>query len=187
VVAAVIGAEGCGSASAVGCCGPASAAGCCGSTSVAGYGGSVATAAYCASAATGSGSMVVAAGRGSKGPAASREPLAATVAVLAAVRDALDEGRRVGTTASVLSTLAGARGGTADATLRTRGRETLGPGRSKNTLEGKRPLTSGWKIPFSFSSGLGGRRCRRRCGRRRAPGRLHGARRHPRGARRLSC
>jgi hypothetical protein len=30
----------------------------------------------------------------------------------------------------------------------------LGPGRSVNALEGKRPLTSGWKIPFSFSSGV---------------------------------
>jgi hypothetical protein len=67
--------------------------------------------------------MVVAAGRGSEGPAASREPLVATVAVLTAARDALDECRLVGTTASVLNTLAGARGGTADATLRTRERE----------------------------------------------------------------
>jgi hypothetical protein len=81
--------------------------------------------------------MVVAASRSSEGLAASREPLAAAVAVLAAVRDALDEHRLVGTTASVLSTLAGARGGTANATLRTRGQETLGLGRSKNTLEGK--------------------------------------------------
>jgi hypothetical protein len=67
--------------------------------------------------------MVVAAGRGSEGPAASREPPVAAVAVLMAVRDALDERRLVWTTASVLNTLAGARGGTSDATLRTRERE----------------------------------------------------------------
>jgi hypothetical protein len=43
----------------------------------------------------------------------------------------------VGTTASVLSTLAGASGGTADATLRTQGQETLGPGRSKKHARGE--------------------------------------------------
>jgi hypothetical protein len=63
--------------------------------------------------------MVVAAGRGSEGTAASHEPLVAAVAMLAAVRDALDERRLVGMTASILSTLADARGGTTDATLRT--------------------------------------------------------------------
>jgi hypothetical protein len=63
--------------------------------------------------------MVVATGRGSEGLAASREPLVTAVAVLTAVRNALDEHRLVGTTASVLSTLAGAGGGMADATLRT--------------------------------------------------------------------
>jgi hypothetical protein len=42
--------------------------------------------------------------------------------VLAAARDALDERRFVGTAASVLSTLAGTRGGTVGATLRTRRR-----------------------------------------------------------------
>jgi hypothetical protein len=52
-----------------------------------------------------------------------REPLLAAIAAPTAARDALDERRLVGTTASVLSTLAGARGGTADATLRTRERE----------------------------------------------------------------
>jgi hypothetical protein len=40
------------------------------------------------------------------------EPPLAAEAVLVAARDALDERRLVGTTASVLSTLAGARGGT---------------------------------------------------------------------------
>jgi hypothetical protein len=40
--------------------------------------------------------------------------------VLAAARDTLDERRLVGTDASDLSTLAGARGGTVGATLRTR-------------------------------------------------------------------
>jgi hypothetical protein len=68
--------------------------------------------------------VVTAAGRGSEGPAASCESLPAAVAVLAATRDALDERRLVKTTASVLSTLAGARGGTVGATLRARKRET---------------------------------------------------------------
>jgi hypothetical protein len=67
--------------------------------------------------------MVVAAGRGSEGLAASCEPLLAAVAVLAAVRDALDERRLVGTTVSVLSTLAGARGGTVGANLRAQRQE----------------------------------------------------------------
>jgi hypothetical protein len=79
----------------------------------------MAAAACCASTTTGSGSMVVATGRGSEGPAASREPPLAAVAAPKAARDALDERRLVGATASVLNTLVGARGGTADATLRT--------------------------------------------------------------------
>jgi hypothetical protein len=45
-------------------------------------------------------------------------PLAA-VTVLKAARSALDERRLVGTAVSILSTLAGARGGTVGATLRT--------------------------------------------------------------------
>jgi hypothetical protein len=86
-------------------------AACCGSTAVAGCRGSATAAACCASAATRSGSVASAAPRES--------PLAA-VAVLAAAHDALDERRLVGTAASDLSTLAGARGGTVGATLRTR-------------------------------------------------------------------
>jgi hypothetical protein len=102
VVAAVTNAVGCGSTSVAGCCGSTTAA------------------ASCASAATDSGSVVVAASRGSVASAAPRgSPLAAT-AVLAAARDALDERLLVGTDVSVLSTLAGARGGTVGATLRTR-------------------------------------------------------------------
>jgi hypothetical protein len=73
----------------------------------------VTDAACCGSAAVAScrGSSVTAAGCGSETSA---------VAVLAVARDALDERRLVGTAASVLSTLAGARGGTVGATLRTR-------------------------------------------------------------------
>jgi hypothetical protein len=63
--------------------------------------------------------VAVAAGCGSEGPAASRELPAAAVAAPTAARDALDERRLVGTTASVFNTLVDARGGTADATLRT--------------------------------------------------------------------
>jgi hypothetical protein len=89
----------------------------CGSTSVAGCGDSITAAACCASAATGSSSVVVAAGHGSEGPATPRSPPLAAVAVLVAARNALDERRLVGTAASVLSTLAGTRGGTVGATL----------------------------------------------------------------------
>jgi hypothetical protein len=104
VVATVVDAAGCGSTSAAGCCGSTTAAACDGS------------------AATGSGSVVVAADRGSKSLAAPREPSLTAVAVIAAARDALDERRLVGTAASVLSTLAGARGGTVGATLQARRR-----------------------------------------------------------------
>jgi hypothetical protein len=52
--------------------------------------------------------------------AAPRESPLAAAAVLTATRNALDERRLVGTAASDLSTLAGARGGTVGATLRTR-------------------------------------------------------------------
>jgi hypothetical protein len=44
--------------------------------------------------------------------------------VLPAARDALDECRLVGMAVSVLNTLAGARGGTVGATLRTQRQET---------------------------------------------------------------
>jgi hypothetical protein len=95
-------------------------AACCGSTAVASCRGSATVAACYASAATGSGSVVVAAGCGSETSAAPRESPLAAVAVLAVARDALDERRLVGTVASVLSTLAGASGGTVGATLLTR-------------------------------------------------------------------
>jgi hypothetical protein len=106
VVATVVDAADCGSTSAVGCCGSATATAC------------------CASAATGSGSVVVAAGRGSESSVAPCEPPLAAVAVLAAARDALDERSLVGTAVSVLRTLAGARGGTVGATLRTQRQES---------------------------------------------------------------
>jgi hypothetical protein len=59
--------------------------------------------------------------------AAPRGPLLATVAVLPAACSALDECRLVGTAASDLSTLAGARGGTVGATLRTQRQEIRHP------------------------------------------------------------
>jgi hypothetical protein len=76
------------------CCGSATFAACCGPVAVDGCRGSATVAAYCSSEAT----------------AAPREPSLATVAVLPAARDALDERHLVGTTASDLSTLVGARG-----------------------------------------------------------------------------
>jgi hypothetical protein len=115
VIATVIGAASCGSTSA---------AGRCGSTSVADSYGSATATVCCASAATGSGTVVVDTGRGSVAPAALCEPPLAADAVLVAARDALDERRLVGTAVSVLSTLAGARGGTMGATLRARRQQT---------------------------------------------------------------
>jgi hypothetical protein len=92
----------------------------CGSTVVAGCCSSATAAACCASVATGGGSVVVATSCGSETSPAPREYPLAVVAMLAVARDALDERRLVGTVASVLSTLAGARGGTVGAALRTR-------------------------------------------------------------------
>jgi hypothetical protein len=112
-----------GAASATAVVAAATGATCCGSTSVAGCCGSATATACNASAATGSGSVVIATGRGSEHSVAPRESPLAAVAVLAVARDALDERRLVGTAASVLSTLAGARGGTVGATLRTRRQE----------------------------------------------------------------
>jgi hypothetical protein len=96
---------------------------CCGSTAVASCCGSATVTACCASAAIRSGSVVVAAGCSSETSAAPRESPLAAVVMLAAAHDALDERRLVGTTASDLSTLAGARGGKVGATLRTQKRE----------------------------------------------------------------
>jgi hypothetical protein len=76
---------------------------CCGSAAVAAYNGFVAVTVRCDCTAA----------------AALRGPLLAAVVVLPAARDALDERRLVGTAASDLNTLAGARGGTVGATLRT--------------------------------------------------------------------
>jgi hypothetical protein len=115
VATTVTDAAGCGSTSAVDCRGSASGAG--------RYGSTIATV-CCASATAGSGTVVVAAGRGSVASVALCEPPLATVTVLMAGRGALDERRLVGMTVSVLSTLAGARGGTVGATLRARRQET---------------------------------------------------------------
>jgi hypothetical protein len=84
------------------CCGSVAVAACCGYTAITAHSGSVAVTACCDSAAV----------------AAPCEPSLAAVVVLPAVRNALDECRLVGTAASDLNTLAGARGGTVGATLR---------------------------------------------------------------------
>jgi hypothetical protein len=99
---------------------------CCGSAAVNGCRGSATVADYCASTAitARSGSVAVAACCGSEATAAPCEPSPAAIAVLPAARDALEERHLVGTVASDLSTLAGARGGTVGATLRTRRRES---------------------------------------------------------------
>jgi hypothetical protein len=127
VVATVVGTGSRDSTAAAGCCGSTSAASSCGSTpangsrsstSVAGCYGSATAAAYRTSTAAERGTAAAATGCGPVAPAALCEPPLATVAMLTAARDALDERRLVGTTASVLSTLAGARGGAVDGTLR---------------------------------------------------------------------
>jgi hypothetical protein len=115
VVAIVVDAGGCDSTAAAGCCGSTSAAGCCGFATAA---------AYRTSATAGCGTVAVATGCGSVASAALCEPPLAADAALAATCDALDERRLVGTTASILSTLAGARGGTVGATRRAQKRET---------------------------------------------------------------
>jgi hypothetical protein len=76
------------------CCGSATLAARCGFAAVDGCRGSTTVAAYC----------------GSEVTAAPHEPSLATVAVLPTARDALDERHLVGTAASDLSTLVGARG-----------------------------------------------------------------------------
>jgi hypothetical protein len=97
-------------------------AACCGSAAVGSCRGSATVAACCASTATADChcSVIVTASCGPATTAAPRESSLAAVIMLAVARDALDERRLVGTAASDLSTLAGARGGTVGATLRTR-------------------------------------------------------------------
>jgi hypothetical protein len=93
----------CGSAAVGSCRGSATVATCCASTTAADCRDSVVVAAYCGPATA----------------AAPHESSLATVVVLTVARDALDERRLVGTAASDLSTLAGVRGDTVGATLRT--------------------------------------------------------------------
>jgi hypothetical protein len=85
---------------------------CCSSAAVGGCRGSAIVAAcYASTAAIGCrGSVVVAACCGPATATAPHESSLAAVVVLAVARDALDERRLVGTAASDLSTLAGARG-----------------------------------------------------------------------------
>jgi hypothetical protein len=71
------------------------------------------------SATAGCGPAGDATGRGPEASAVPWELALAVAATLAPTRGALDERRRVGMDASALSTLAGARGGTVGATLRT--------------------------------------------------------------------
>jgi acid phosphatase family membrane protein YuiD len=99
---------------------------CCSSAAVSSCRGSAIVTACCASTATADcrGSVVVAACCGPTTAAAPPESSLATVVVLVVARDALDERRLVGTVASDLNTLAGAREGTVGATLRRRRRES---------------------------------------------------------------
>jgi hypothetical protein len=108
VVAATGIAASCGSAAIGGCRGSATVVACCASTAATGCHGSVVVAACC----------------GPTTAAAPRESSLAAIVVLAVACDALDERRLVGTAASDLSTLAGARGSTVGATLRTQTRKS---------------------------------------------------------------
>jgi hypothetical protein len=84
------------------------------------HGSVVVTACYDSTAVSDcSGSVAITASCGSVAAAAPLEPLLIVVTVLPAARDALDERRLVGMAASDLNTLAGVRGGTVGATLRT--------------------------------------------------------------------
>jgi hypothetical protein len=156
VVAVMTIAACCGSATVDGCCGSATVAACCGSAAVDGCRGSATVAASCASAAITAriGSVAVAACCGSEAAAVPREPSLAAFAVLTAACDALDERRLVGTAASDLSTLAGARGGARWALPCERESKKVKPSLvSKMRCVGQWSPTSGWRILVSSSSG----------------------------------
>jgi hypothetical protein len=124
---------------------------------------------------------------GSPAVAALRGPSLTIAAVLPAARGAFDERRLVGTAASDLNTLAGARGGgTVGATLRTRRRENQAPTPRRYNIWGNSHLPQGGEASLPLPWGLSGRRgCGRRC-RRGTPSCLHGACQRLRGVRHLS-
>jgi hypothetical protein len=127
----------------------------CGSAAVDGCRGSATVAAYCASAAitTRSSSVAVVACCGSEAAATPREPSLAAVAMLPAARDTLDEHRLVGTTASDLNTMAGARGARWAPPCERESKKVKPSLVSKMRRVGQRSPTSGWRIPVSSSSG----------------------------------
>jgi hypothetical protein len=91
------------------------------------------------------------AGRGLEASAAPCELSPAAAAVLAPTRGALDERRRVGTDASALNTLAGARGGTVGTTLHKHKQKIRTLGRQKpNPAEEQAPYLEEEKARLLF-------------------------------------
>jgi hypothetical protein len=130
---------------------------------------SAAVAACCVSAAVADccSSVVVAACCGPAAAAAPCEPSLASVAVLPAAHDALDDRRLVGTAASDLNTLAGARGhgGRHPANVKTRKLSSRSSRRRGVWGSGRLPQGRESTLPLPW--GLSGR-----CGRRRHSHRL---------------
>jgi hypothetical protein len=103
------------------------------------------------------------------------------VVALRATRGALDKRRLVGTDASDLSALAGARAGTVDATLRTKKHKVeLQPLKNRGTW-GENCLPQTGEALLPVPRGFGGRHCGARRRRRSARQRPCGARWHLRG------
>jgi hypothetical protein len=128
---------------------------CCGSAAVGGCRGSTTGATCCASTAAADcrGSVVVATCCGPTTAAAPRESSLAAAVVPAVARDALDEGRLVGTAASDLSTLAGARGPRWAPPYEREDKKVRSSLISKTRCVGERSPTSRWRTLASSSSG----------------------------------
>jgi hypothetical protein len=129
-----------GNATTIGAAGCASATGC--ASAMAGS--------YRASAATRRGSTVDVTSHDPEASATPREAPLAVAAVLAPARGALVERHLVGTDASALSTLAGARGGTVGATLRTWKRDVRPPPVGHTTPRKATPYLKEEKARFLF-------------------------------------
>jgi hypothetical protein len=145
-------------------------AACCGSTAVATRSGSVAVTACCDPTAA----------------AALRGPSPAAVAVLPAAHDALDERRLVGTAASDLNTLVGARGHGGRHPANAKTRKLNSRSSQRCGIWGSGRLPQGGESPLPLPRGLGGCCGRGRRGHRRTPSHLRGAHRHHCGAHHLS-
>jgi hypothetical protein len=118
--------------------------------------------------------------------AALRVPSLAAVVVLPAARGALDERRLVGTVASGLNTLAGARGGHGGCHPANTKTRSQAPASRRHDAWGSARLPQGGKSSLPLPWGLSGRRDCGRRGQRRTPSHLRSARQRLCGACRLS-